>query len=148
MSLLESKNTLSRLADEYVQVLKEMVDVLELEQSNLKNRKFDNMNSCTGEKETLLTRLAQLDAQRHSLTGDSTAQAKKEVDSRTSKVIESLLEKCRDLNIVNGGIVEISKQFNRRMLDTILGAASEDNKLYDATGNNSGNRLQQVFAKI
>ena len=141
-------NALSLLADETVQHLKELVELLEQEQTALKNREFESIVACTKEKEGLLAKLEQLDTQRLAFAQQHKPAFATELQSSMNDKISSLLQKCRDLNIVNGGIVEISKQFNQRMLNTILGAAAQDDNLYDATGNNSGNKLKQVFARI
>ncbi len=148
MSNRQNNHHLSVLADEYSRYLGELLELLTLENEALKNREFERIRACTEQKEILLSQLEKLDAQRiiaeqqeeHS-TGTST-------HSSFNEKFASLLKKCSELNALNGGIVEISKQFNQRMLNTILGAAAQDNNLYDSAGNNSGNRLKQVFAKI
>lgn len=139
---------LSLLADETVQHLKELVELLEREQTALKNREFESIAACTEQKEGLLSKLEQLETQRLAFAQQHKPAFATEIQNSINDKISSLLHKCRDLNIVNGGIVEISRQFNQRILNTILGAAAQEDNIYDAAGNNSGNKVKQIFARI
>ncbi len=136
------------LADDYAGLLHELLELLQLEQGALKSREFDNIVSCTEQKEILLSKLKQLDRQRLDMEESVEPSVALEMRNRFKQIVSSLLEKCNDINVVNGGIVEISRQFNQRMLNTILGTSVENNELYDAGGGNSGNKQTQVFAKI
>jgi flagellar biosynthesis/type III secretory pathway chaperone len=89
-----------------------------------------------------------LDAQRRRIEAEADPKAAKEMRTGFNRTLSSLLKKCSDINTVNGGIVEISKQFNQRMLSTILGTPADEGDLYNAEGNNSANKLKQIFAKI
>jgi flagellar biosynthesis protein FlgN len=148
MSLTQVNDELTVLADSYTRHLNELLELLQLEQDALKNREFETIRECTTQKEVLLSKLEQLDTQRKVIEQQAEPVATTEMRTYFSEKIASLLKKCSELNTVNGGIVEISKQFNQRMLNTILGTPAQDSDLYDAGGNNSGNKHKQVFAKI
>jgi len=147
MSLAQD-NKLSVLADNYAEHLQELAELLQLEQDALKNREFENIRACTRQKEVLLSSLEQLDAERVLIEEQTDEQSRPKLHHYFHGKIAALLEKCSAMNSVNGGIVEISKQFNQRMLDTILGASASDAGLYNARGINSGHKIKQVFAKI
>jgi len=148
MSLTQGNNGLTVLTDGYTRHLNELLELLQLEHDALKNREFETIRECTAQKEVLMNKLEQLDAQRKIIEQQVEPATTSEMRTYFSEKIASLLKKCSELNTVNGGIVEISKQFNQRMLHTILGAPVQNGDLYDAGGNNSGNKLKQVFAKI
>ena len=141
-------NKLSALADKYAEHLHELLELLHLEHDALKNREFENIRACTKQKEILLRSLEQLDAERVMIEQQADAKTTKELHSCFRGKIAALLKKCSEMNSLNGGIVEISKQFNLRMLNTILGASTNNAELYNAKGINSSHRLKQVFAKI
>ena len=123
--------------DDYISQLNELAGLLEREQEALKSRDYTFLNECTERKNELLERLVAIDG------GLSTVE---NPGQRTE--ITSLLARCRDLNEVNGSIIEISRQFNQRMLHTILGGNGEDNDLYDAEGQNAGTGPSPVVARI
>lgn len=134
------------LADDYTQHLNELLGLLQLEYEALNNREFENIRACTERKEVILAKLEKLESQR--LIVEQQAQTGAGLRTRFNEKIATLLQRCSAMNMVNGGIVEISKQFNQRMLNTILGMSAQDDNLYDAAGNNSGSKLKQIFAKI
>lgn len=148
MTHAQDNNGLSMHADDYALHLNELLELLQLEHEALKNREFENIRACTERKEVLLSKLEKLEAQRITIEQQLQPQASSELRTRFNEKIASLLKKCSAMNMLNGSIVEISKQFNQRMLNTILGVSAQDDNLYDAAGNNSGNKLKQIFAKI
>ena len=141
-------SALRSLANEYIQQLNALLKVLEEEQEVLKNRQFVRITACAEQKEALLLHLEQLDTQRLALTQQLQPAFAVEIQNNFNSKIALLLNKCRDLNMVNGGIVEICRQFNQRMLDAIFGVVAPEHNVYDADGNNSGYNSNQVIAKI
>ncbi len=136
------------LADDYAHHLHELLGVLKLEHEALKDRKYDNIRACTEQKEILLGQLAQLEAQRKTIEQQADPLDVTEIRTHFKERIAPLVEQCGELNTLNGGVAEISRQFNQRMLNIILGGSADDDDLYNATGNNMSNKLSQVFAKI
>ena len=124
------------LDQETKQQLTLLVGLLETEQEALKQRNFEEIESCVKDKENILGQLEELERKRVQLMQDPGEETR------------LLLEKCRELNKVNGGIVEVSRQFNQRMLDTLLGSDAGENGLYDAAGNKPAHAHRQVMAKI
>ena len=148
MNSEQQNRNLNELVDNYASHLQDLIELLENEQEALKNREFDAIRECTGRKEFLLVKLEQLDLQRITMEQDTDTFTLSDVRQHFKAKISALLKKCNDLNSVNGGIVEISRQFNQRMLESLLGATTENNDLYNASGGNSGNHLKHVFTKI
>ena len=124
------------LEEETQQQLHTLMGLLETEQQALKLRNFEEIETCVKDKESILCRLEELERKRVQLM------------QSPGEETRLLLEKCRDLNKVNGGIVEVSRQFNQRMLDTLLGSSKAENSLYDAAGNKPAHSHRQVMAKI
>ena len=137
-----------QMTEDYHEQLGKLLLLLELEQEALKNRQFDTIDSCTKDKEEALRQLELLEQKRLQFIQNQgrsdSAQAHFETDEQTLV----LLSRCRELNTVNGGIVEISRQFNQRMLESILGLGISEEKLYDETGNKPSSNHPHVMAKI
>jgi len=127
------------LSPEVHRHLQSLMDVLEAEHEALRNRDFDCLTSCTQQKEVLLGRLAGLEPRVRGVPGD---------DGFTDRAAAELLRKCRELNNVNGGMIEASRQFNQRMLNILPGREGQEGELYDAAGNNAAGKPGQEFAKI
>ncbi|NKB38995.1 MAG: hypothetical protein GKR93_17825 [Gammaproteobacteria bacterium] len=128
--------------------LDKLVVLLELEQEALKNRQFDTINTCAKDKEIALIGLEKLEQQRLQFIQTHSGSNEKQPPFEADERAEALLNRCRELNTINGGIVEISRQFNQRMLESILDSNISENKLYDETGNKPRNSHRQVVAKI
>ena len=123
--------------DEYIYQLNELTALLEQEQEALMSRDYTCLNECTERKNALLEKLAVFEVELQSMKNPG-----------QQDEITSLLKKCRELNEINGGIIEVSRQFNQRMLRTILGGSGEGDNTYDAGGQNAGMGPSQVVARI
>lgn len=144
----DRQGAMSRLSDSYLAHLQELFSVLEQEHRALKQREFDSLDASSTKKSAMLAGLERFEAQRQQLLAASDAATRSDIEQVFNEEIRALLGKCQDLNRINGGIIDISRQFNQRMLHTILGASGEDHGLYDAAGYNTDRRPGQAFAKI
>ena len=113
-SLLKQEST--ALESLYAVLMKELVA--------LKERNSESIISLSKEKNNLLNNLENLDRERQLCLQDK-AQINTPVVSdeinQLSNEIEICLSKCKKQNSINGGIIEVSKLFNEKMLDIICG---------------------------
>ena len=136
------------LESDYVSHLNALVIILQREQDALKERNFDDVVNCTQEKEALFNKIAALETQRFEL--EKNAQGPEHYSFRRSfkNKTEQLIRKCNDLNILNGSLIEISRQFNHRLLSIILGGSLAGEETYNAEGASTENKLKHVVAEI
>lgn len=137
-----------QVREDYHEQLGRLVLLLELEQEALKNRQFDTIDNCARDKEAALIQLEQLEHERLQIIQAQASPGEKQSPFEADEDLSALLERCRELNTINGGIVEISKQFNQRMLESILDSGVPEEKLYDETGNKPGKSHRHIMAKI
>ncbi len=141
------------LLNHYVHHLEELITTLEVEHDSLCNRDLDALEQCTVRKQDLLTQLATL-KQESNTTPEHTASSgsdKPEAEdmalNELKARIRSLLETCQHQNEINGAIIDVSSQFNQRMLEIILGVNGTDNT-YDSDGKSSNQLSGHTVAKI
>ena len=63
------------------------------------------------------------------------------------KRIKTLIEGCNKQNQINGAIIDISNQFNQRMLNIMLGKGSTNN-FYDPNGKSEPDITKNSVARI
>ena len=141
-------NELSSLVDNYSSVASELLDLLEIEQQALAQRQFDEIDRHTQTKVALIQNLEQLETTRKNLESQATEGEQQEIRQILRDQLGNLLNNCRESNLVNGGIIELSRQFNQRLLTTLLGVQGEDSSLYDERGENTDTKANHLFAKI
>ena len=125
-----------------------VLELLSKEKEARGNRQFQYRENCTREKEYLVARLEELETSRRAMENNANAEGKEEIRREFSNQLGSSLKRCTDFNLANGGIIELSRQFNQRMLGIMLGSSAEENKLYDAQGDSTEGKPNQLFAKI
>lgn len=139
---------LPSLLDSYSTVIDELLELLSKEKEALGNRQFQYLESCTREKESLVAKLEELETSRRAMENSADSEGKEEIRREFNSQLGSSLKRCTDFNLANGGIIELSRQFNQRMLGIMLGSSAEENKLYDAQGDSTEGKPNQLFAKI
>lgn len=144
--------SISRHLDQYAGKLEQLISVLRNEHESLNSKDIAGLEQCTQRKHEILSELEQLeairteaDSQQHH-GGNSESIPGNHLDEIKDR-IKNLLEECRHLNETNGAIVDISKQFNQRLLEVILGKPSAADT-YNATGKNDSRLPTQTVAKI
>lgn len=138
----------SDFGSDYVSNLNRLEEILLSEQEALKTRDFDRVNHCTTEKETLLNKLAELESHRLDIDNGLSVYNSVLFSKTVKNKITKLLQRCRDLNLTNGSLIEISKQFNRRLLNILLGRQEQELDLYSADGSSSNTSGIQMVTKI
>jgi flagellar biosynthesis protein FlgN len=151
----ETQGRFISLLKQEASALEELYAVLMKELVALKERNTDSIHEITDNKNVLLNKLGMLDKQRqlyfekdtHSseIYGDDTAF--KNTISTLSSDIEVCLDKCKQQNNINGGIIEMSQLFNEKILDIISGNVDKD-ITYSAEGKNSSGKNQHSLARV
>jgi len=134
----------------YADKLEEFVNLLDQEHESVKTRDIATLEQCTKNKQDLLAQLEQFEAKRNQYASDPKTKEFASTNIDVSKIenrIKALLVKCRELNEVNGAMIDISQQFSHRMLGIILGDTSV-NTTYDAEGKSSSQLKAQSVARI
>ena len=131
-------------------ILEDLYAVLLQEFSALKERNSEAITLLAKEKDSLLNKLEKLDQERQ-LFLESNDQASipnnsDEINHLKSE-IERCLDKCKKQNNINGGIIEVSKLFNEKMIDIISGNTTKENT-YGATGKNNSDRNQHSLGRV
>ena len=139
---------ISGLLDEYSAVAEDLLDLLGKEQAALAGRQLDQIDSVTRKKETLIEKLESLECARQQAESRASEDLQLEMRNLFRERLGSILGNCRDSNLVNGGIIELSRQFNQRLLAILLGNSNGEQELYDKRGENTDHRTNQLFAKI
>ncbi|MFQ5661348.1 MAG: flagella synthesis protein FlgN [Gammaproteobacteria bacterium] len=144
------------LLHQYADQLAGMISLLNEEYDCLCARDVPALERCTEKKNRLLAQLSSIERDRNAVSSQlSCTIAEKDNNEATTsgdfkvlnEKIRSLLENCRDLNEVNGAIIDISCQFSQRLLHTIIGD-SADKATYDSSGRNPAQLLPQTVARI
>jgi len=147
-------NTLEQVVDQTAQCVASMLECLLAERENLIARNSEAIQESTKNKLALFDRLEQLEARRHDLilaAGFSedggmdrllaqTANSAR-VKLRWNQVLDDLAA-CRDVNQINGGILELGRRQAEQALAILRGQVAQP-RLYGAGGDTSvalGNR--------
>lgn len=145
ISLLKQEET--ALEDLYGLLMKELVA--------LKDRNTDLITELAEAKNSMLNKLGMLDKQRqlyveneehyNEIHGSNTTFVN-EINNLSSDIQVSL-DKCKQQNNINGGIIEISQLFNEKILDIIYGNFDKQTT-YSAEGKNNSNNNQHSLARV
>ena len=145
VSLLKQES--SALEDMHGLLMKELIA--------LKNRNSDVIAELAEAKNSILNKLGMLDKQRqlyveneehyNEIHGGDVIFAN-EVNKLSSK-INLCLDKCKQQNNVNGGIIKMSQLFNEKILD-ILSGNFDKQTIYSAEGKNYSESNQHSLARV
>jgi flagellar biosynthesis protein FlgN len=145
VSLLKQETTV--LEDLYGLLMKELVA--------LKDRDSDLITDIAEAKNSKLNKLGMLDKQRqlyleneehyNEVHGGNTPFVN-EIDKLSSE-IQICLDKCKQQNNINGGIIEMSQLFNEKILDIMCGN-SDKPTTYSAEGKNNSKNSQHSLARV
>ena len=132
--------------------LDDLHELLKKEMSALKAHNTELINELINSKNSLLNKLGMLDKQRqlyvdnenNMLHGDNTFTNQINL---LSEEIKSSLDKCKHQNKINGGIIEMSQLFNKKMLDIICGNSDQETT-YSAEGKNNSRNNQHSLAHV
>ena len=132
--------------------LDELHELLKKEMSALKAHNTELIDELINSKNSLLNKLGMLDKQRqlyvenehNMLHSDNTFTNQINL---LSEEIKSSLDKCKHQNKINGGIIEMSQLFNKKMLDIICGNSDQETT-YSAEGKNNSRNNQHSLAHV
>ena len=148
----ETEGRFITLLKQEINTLEELHALLLDELAALKQRDSDLIENLAEEKNKLLNKIGMLDKQRQLYVEEHT-DANYEENSFTKTMselsgnIEASLEKCRHQNQINGGVIEISTLFNKKILDIVCGNNTEE-VVYCADGKNDSNKNQNSLAHV
>lgn len=129
--------------------LDELYAVLMKEFSALKVRNLDSITMFSEEKAALLDKLEKLDKERQ-LCLQEENQVNNQIYSdeinHLNNKVETSLNKCKNQNNINGGIIEMSKLFNEKMLDIISGNSHQETT-YGATGKSNSDKNRHSLGR-
>lgn len=130
------------LSDLYGLLMKELVA--------LKERDADLIGELSKEKNTLLNQLSEFDKERQLCSNDEIEKESSNYSNDIEKLsseIQVCLDKCKKQNDINGGIIEMSRLFNEKMLDIICGNFDKQ-MTYGETGKNDKGNNQHSLARV
>ena len=116
----------------------------------LKKRDAESISALAIEKNSLLNDLEKIDQERQHFIQNSHASENQPVSNEIdllSNEIENCLNKCKKQNSINGGIIEMSKLFNEKMLDIISGNPAKEST-YGASGKNNSAKNQHSLGRV
>ena len=150
--MMDSRRLLEDLDDvlqQEAQAAHQLLAALHREREALGSRDLDATGETAREKEALITRLESLAARQNQLLARAGIDpGTRDLDSALKSAgLGALLERwqallevlaqCRHQNLINGGVIEISRRFAQQVLDGLRGA-SPDGRLYGPDGDAKG----------
>lgn len=142
-----NQGRLTSLLQQESKALNNLYAALMKEFSALKDRNSESIALTAEEKNKSLLDLEKLDQERQLCLQEaaSSISDSDEIQDLNSKIEESL-KKCKNQNDINGGIIEMSKLFNEKMLDIISGNSSKETT-YGASGKNNTDKNQHSLGR-
>ncbi len=140
----------------------QLLEALKQESDALVNRNFEQLQKSTEEKVSLTQTLEKLAHQQANVLAKhhktSTAQdldkfieeqpdAARKVLSKQRKKLQSLLEECQTLNLVNGQIIAASKQSAEAALAILRGQETQGDLVYGAEGQTLSEKSEKPLLK-
>jgi flagellar biosynthesis protein FlgN len=141
----ENQGRFTSLLKQEVTALQNLYGLLMKELVALKDRNLDSINELTEEKNMMLDKIEVLDRERQLYVEDNVTDTN-EINTLSSE-IKVCLDKCKQQNNINGGVIEMSQLFNEKILDIIYG--NPDKQItYSATGKNNSINNQRSLARV
>ncbi len=142
LALLQQEST---LLDELYQLLKQ-------ETKALKEKNIELINKLLESKNVLLDKLGMLDKQRQLYIEREASQTPMEESmglkvQEMNRSIQERLDNCKHQNNINGGIIEVTRLFNQKILDIVHGQPNQENT-YSAEGKNRTRHTQHSIARV
>ncbi len=150
--MMDSRRLLEDLDDvlqQEAQAAHQLLAALRKEREALGSRDLDATGETAREKEELITLLESLAAQQNQLLARAGVDpGTRDLESALKsaglgallerwRALLDVLAQCRHQNLINGGVIEISRRFAQQVLDGLRGA-SPDSRLYGPDGDAKG----------
>ncbi len=144
-------SNLSRLYDEQIHSAKELLDLLQDEETALRQRNAEELKECVQRKQELLQQF-EADAVKRltldkSLNSDSISLSLKASVQNKKEQLKPLLDSVQHQNRINAGIVKVSQDFTQKMLDIVRGQPFQQ-AIYNAFGQSKKQSNNQSLAKV
>ena len=145
MDSTQLREDLGKVLQQETETAAQLLDALHRERNALGSRELEATEEMAREKEALITRLESLASQQQELLASAGVDpSHQNVDvalkalglaslAKQWQELLSVLAECRHQNLINGGIIEISRRFAQQVLDTLHGGKFED-ELYGPEG--------------
>jgi flagellar biosynthesis/type III secretory pathway chaperone len=117
----------------YLEQLNLLLNHLNEEYEALKSRDITALDECLKLKEKTITDLESFENENKSCLKQANKEGASDELSFFRKKIKNVIDKCNKQNQVNGALIDISNQFNQRMIDIMLGKEKEAD-IYDTQG--------------
>ena len=139
------REDLGKVLQEETETATQLLDALRRERDALGKRDLETTEQVAKEKDSLITCLESLASRQHDLLASAGVDLSQQNVGVALKALGlgslskqwqgllSVLADCRHQNLVNGGIIEISRRFAQQVLDTLHGASLDD-QLYGPEG--------------
>lgn len=142
----ETQGRFIRLLQQEADTLDQINTMLTEEAEVIKKNNIDRLDEITSSKHQLLDQLGILDKQRQLYMDDETLLNNDQFVSNVNEinsVIQKKLDQCRQLNEVNGGMIEVRQQFNTRILNVIHGEETSETT-YSANGTSNDQNKNSI----
>ena len=145
-----NQGRLTSILKQETTALENLYSLLMKELVALKDRNSELISELSEEKNTMLNNIEQLDMDRQRCIQEEAPNESltftNEINSLSSE-IEICLDKCKQQNSINGGIIEMSQLFNEKMLNIIFGNSDKE-MTYSANGKNNSTNNRHSFARV
>ena len=141
----ENQGRFTSLLKQEISALQYLFALLKKELLALKDRNLDSISELAEEKNTILDKLGILEKEKQLCAENDLADT--DEISTLSNEIKNCLDKCKQQNSVNGGVIEMSLLFNGKILDIINGNFDKQTT-YSATGKNNSTNNQHSLARV
>ena len=131
----------------YIENLKQLEVLLLEEFDTLKSRDVSALNDCMKNKEKIVSFLETYDKENAELLTKANDIRDDSSIVFIKKRIENLINSCNKQNQINGAVVDISSQFNQRMINIMIGK-NTGNNFYDPNGKSESDFSKNSVARI
>ena len=145
MDSTQLREDLGKVLRQETETANQLLNALRKERTALGRRDLEATEAVAREKDKLVTRLESLaNRQNELLSSTGIDFSRKKVDEALKGLglgslakqwlrLLDILADCRQQNLINGGIIEMSRRFSQQVLDTLRGASLDD-ELYGPGG--------------
>ena len=131
-----SASSITHVLNQQLAALAEIEAVLAKEHAALESRSPDDLLAVADEKNTVLTRLGELESQRKSLS--------LELESDHIGQLRDIAARCRDMNQRNAALLNAQQSHVDRLLSLLRGSSERRSAAYDASGKTTTQAARQL----
>lgn len=148
----DMENYLYSLYEAQKNKLDELMAMLQDEKTALSNRDIEAIDNIARNKKVMLDAIADIDTERQAYMEEAMAEHgefvfKSSAFNQIKEQIQLLLDQCRHMNQINGGIIELGQFFTEKMINILYDLPMEQ-ATYDTSGKEQRPDSQHSIAKI